>query len=565
MAQKKSCKHCKKEFVVEDWDINFLKKISPTFAGQTFEIPLPSLCPECREIRRELLRNERVLYKRKSDKSGEETISCFSPDKDLIVYSPQEWWADDWDASDYGVEFDKNKTFFDQYMELYKKVPKLALSNTNNENTEFGNYIDGVKDCYMSFTCYFGSEKVLYSYVSYSDKNCVDMTFSEENENCYYLYNSTKNYNCYFCDNIHNSRDCRFSFDLIGCSDCLFCSNLRRKQYCISNKQYSRDEYLEKIKEYNFGSYAKTKEYQEKLAQIKKDSIVKFANFVNCENCSGDDNINCSNAIKCFGCNDVQDSKYTYRAVHMKDAMDFMCGGAESVYEVSNIGYGIGFYFCEHCITGNNLFYCRHCMNCNDCFGCVGLSRKQYCILNKQYSKEDYEKKVAEIIGFMSGNGEWGEMFPIDKNVFAYNETLANDNFPKTKEEALAFGCKWQDNDYSLKHDGPFYEPKDDIADYKNDETERQKLLSGILKCEVSGKPYKIVPQELAFYLEHNLPVTRKHFDIRFKERLEKRNPRTLYHRQCMNEDCENKFETTYAPDRPEKVFCESCYQKELT
>jgi hypothetical protein len=565
MVEQKTCEHCGSGFEVADWDLDFMKRISPTFAGKTFEMPGPKLCVECREIRRNLLRNERNLYRRKSDKSGQDIISAYSPDKELVVYSSDEWWGDSWDGLDYGIDFDPKRNFFDQYMELYKKVPKLALSNTNNENTEFGNFIDGVKDCYMSFICYFGGEKVLYTYVSYTDRNCMDNTFSEKNENCYWLYNSTRNFGCSFCDNIHNSRDCRFSYDLIGCSDCIFSSNLRRKQFCIENKQYSKEEYLKKIKEYDFGSYEKTEEYKKKLEEIKKNSIVKFANIVNCEDSVGDDLVNCKNAVKCYGCNNVENGKYTYRAVNAKDAMDFMGGGFERGYEVSNVGNaGVGYYFCEHCLYCNNVYYCRHCFNSSDCFGCVGLIRKQYCILNKQFSKEEYEKKVAEIIEKMQETGEWGDLFPIKDNVYAYNETLANDNFPKTKEEAIAFGCKWQDNDFSLQHDGPFYEPKDNIKDYVEDEAERQMLLSGILKCELSGKPFKIMPQELAFYMENNLPVTRKHFNIRFKERFSKRNPRELHHRQCMNTGCSNEFETTYTPERTEKVYCEECYLKSV-
>ena len=31
-----------------------------------------------------------------------------------------------------------------------------------------------------------------------------------------------------------------------------------------------------------------------------------------------------------------------------------------------------------------------------------------------------------------------------------------------------------------------------------------------------------------------------------------------------MKEGCENEFETAYAPEREEKVYCESCYNKEI-
>ena len=144
------------------------------------------------------------------------------------------------------------------------------------------------------------------------------------------------------------------------------------------------------------------------------------------------------------------------------------------------------------------------------------------------------------------------------------NETTAQYYFSLTKDDAIKLGAKWQDNDYSLIYDGSFYEPKDNISEYKNDECEQQKLLNGVTRCEVSGKPFKVMPQELAFYIEHGLPIPRKHFNVRFKERFDMRNPRKLYHRKCMNEDCSNEFETTYAPDRREKVYCEDCYQKEI-
>ncbi len=31
-----------------------------------------------------------------------------------------------------------------------------------------------------------------------------------------------------------------------------------------------------------------------------------------------------------------------------------------------------------------------------------------------------------------------------------------------------------------------------------------------------------------------------------------------------MKEGCQNEFETSYAPDRPEIVYCERCYQQEV-
>jgi hypothetical protein len=46
--------------------------------------------------------------------------------------------------------------------------------------------------------------------------------------------------------------------------------------------------------------------------------------------------------------------------------------------------------------------------------------------------------------------------------------------------------------------------------------------------------------------------------------RIKRVNPPKLWHRKCMKEGCQNEFETSYAPERPEIVYCEKCYQQEV-
>jgi len=200
------------------------------------------------------------------------------------------------------------------------------------------------------------------------------------------------------------------------------------------------------------------------------------------------------------------------------------------------------------------------------------LNHAQYCILNKQYSKEEYESLLPKIIEHMKKNSEWGEFFPMNISPFGYNEALVNVYHPKSKPEATQIGAKWQDNDYSLQSSADFYQPKDDIGEYAHSQEERNRLLEGVIKCEGSAKAFKIMPQELAYYLKYNIPIPSKHSETRYMELFRLRNPRKLHHRQCMCEQsghdhsgrCPNEFETTYAPDRPEKIYCEKCYQKSV-
>jgi len=568
--ENKTCKQCKKEFEITDDDLAFYHKISPTFAGKAFEIPAPSLCPECREIRRLSWRNERSLYKRKSDKSGKEIVSMFSPDKnDIKVYSVDEWWADDWDASDFGRDANLSESIIGQIKRLYNEVPQASLKNMKNEQCEFSNFILECKNCYMSSVCYYESENTHYSWGAYYDKDCVDIYLCDHCEKCYRLISSNGCFNCNYSNRLINCRDCNFCIDLTGCSDCFLCSNLNRKQYCFKNRQITKERYFEEMRNYNLGRQSEIKKLEVEYKDMVKSSFVKFARIVNCENCTGDDLINCKNANNCFSQVECENIKYSMRGRGMHDAQDFMGGSVDRTYDSVIVGWGNYYLFCCDIEYSSNMLYCISCFSCKDCFGCVGLRNKQYYIFNKEHSKENYDKKVAEIIEKMQKDNEWGEFFPFDFSPFGYNETLGNSYIPISKERVLSYGLKWQDNDFGLKYHGEFYEPKDDIAQY-HDLAAQKELLAGIIKCEISGKPFKIMPQELAFYLDHKVPIPTKHYDVRYNENLAQANPKKLWDRECMCEEsghghegkCQIEFETTYAPDRPEKVFCESCYQK---
>ena len=103
---------------------------------------------------------------------------------------------------------------------------------------------------------------------------------------------------------------------------------------------------------------------------------------------------------------------------------------------------------------------------------------------------------------------------------------------------------------------GPKMRIPDDIVDVTDDITKH------ILLCEVTGKPYKIIPQELQFYRNMGIPIPRKCPDQRHKERMALRNRQHVWDRQCAK--CRKPIATSYSPERPEIVWCESCYLKEV-
>lgn len=197
---------------------------------------------------------------------------------------------------------------------------------------------------------------------------------------------------------------------------------------------------------------------------------------------------------------------------------------------------------------------------CKNLFACIGLKNKSYCILNKQYTKEEYETLVPKIIEHMIKIGEWGEFFPSSLSPFGYNETVAAEYFPLSKELALQDGrFNWSDYEPPFpKADKviPVDKLPDDIKDIPDD------ILNWAIECEVTGKPFRIIKPELEFYRKHHLPIPRRHPDQRHMDRMALRNPRKLFERKC--DKCQSPMITTYAPDSPETVYCEACYNKEV-
>jgi len=216
-------------------------------------------------------------------------------------------------------------------------------------------------------------------------------------------------------------------------------------------------------------------------------------------------------------------------------------------------------------------------INSEHCFWCVDLQNAKYCILNKQYTKEQYEVLVPKVIEHMKTTWEWWEFFPIELSPFAYNETVAQEYFPMTKEECLNTYSKWLFNDnvsvetrsIASLHKGWKWKDQEDqipnvekiipagklpnnISDIPDD------ILNWAISCELSERPFKIIPQELKFYREHDIPIPHLHPDERHKSRMKLRNPRRLYDRKCKK--CEKDIKTTYAPGREEMVYCEECY-----
>src|SRR3989339_988009 len=580
----KVCKNCQQNFEITDDDLKFYEKISPVFGGEKYLIPAPSLCPDCRLQRRMSWRNDRNFYKRKCDFSGKEMISMYKPGN-LKVYDHEIWWGDKWDTSEYAQEYDFNKSFFEQLSELIYNVPHPNVAQLNSENSLYTNFTAWNKNCYL---CSAGNklEDSAYCYNVEESKDCFDCLNLLNCELCYQTIHCENCYKLYFSIHSKNSQESYFLEDCIGCSHCLLCFNLQHKEYCILNKQYTKEEYLKKIQEYKLNTYdgiinAFNIWQKERIKYPKKANHNIFA-----ENCTGEYISHSKNCENCYLIHkNNEDCKHIFAGFpNLKDSYDCIYTGeeAELIYEGMCSGDGtLKCAFVQVVVTGSaDIYYGDYLINCQYCFGCSGLKNKKYCILNKQYTKEEYEKLVPKIIEHMIKTGEWGEFFPSSISPFGYNETVAQEYFPLTKSAVGNADLhslqrfNWSD----FEPEFPKVEKiipanllPDTILDIPRQEDVGQAndiLNWAILPVDMpwqgisTNRPFKIIKPELEFYRKMNLPIPHLHPDERHKKRMELRNPRKLWKRNCMK--CNAEIQTTYSPDRSEILYCEKCYLKEV-
>lgn len=558
----KNCKHCEKNFEVSDGDLQFYEKVSPVFSGQKYTFPSPSLCPDCREQRRLAFRNDRFYYSRSCELCKKPILSLFKPEAKAKVFCNVCWWSDRWDPLDYGRNFDFTRPFFDQFKELLTEVPRITMVNDNgvqSQNCEYTTDFALGKNAYMVL-CSWYVEDCMYGFQTNWVKTSVDNLYLLRSELMYETVHCENSYNCAHCHQVKESADCIFGYDLMNCSDCLLSAGLRNKRYCIWNQQYSKEEYFKHKEAFNLGSWQSVEKLKKQFAEFLLRFPRKYANLINCENTTGDNLKRCKDSAECYNQSELHGCKFMTSGDKAVDCYDCnSTGNPELCYEALTPDNGYMNAFTADCWNAKYLLYSNHCHNSANLFGCNALKKNQYCILNKQYSKEEYEALLPRIVEHMKATDEWGEFFPAALAPFNYDETAAHEWHPLNEAQAKKLGYGWSGtNPGSMgKETKKWTEMPDRIEDTTDVSTE-------IFACLTCAKNYRISKQEFDYYKTHGLPLPRFCPNCRHAERRSKLNPKKLWKRNCSHAGCSNQFETTFAPTRPEQVYCESCYLKEI-
>ena len=552
------CLECKQKFQVEKEDINFYNM---------FRVPPPKLCPRCRKIRRlGLLMRTPKFFKRPCSAPGhnENIVTIFPAPSPHKVYDTDYWHSDFWEATSYGRPYDHNRKFIDQFKDLFFDMPHLALErDTTSINSEYSVGGRWGKNNYY-FSGGFHSEDCSYGDDVRYSKFCVDCSRVWNSEFCYACVGADRCSHCISSIGSVQCLDSAFLYDCKNCTNCFLSSNLRNKSYFFENKQLSKQDYQAKIAGLDLGDRAVFQDLVRRFDGVYKNALHRSLWLTNTINCVGNGLNNCKDCFWAFDGPEGQNLRFVETFGGAKDIMDscYDADKAERLYEVVNGTASSNVLFGLYIRASTDIEYSSECTNCQNCFGCVGLKNKKFHIFNKPYQETEYWQLVDEIKTKMLNDGEYGELFSPSLGLFPYQASRGQKYYPLDEEKAKEKGIPWYPEPESQVPERTHLRDVQEIpADIKNVD---DSILNDAIRCEITGRPFKIVAEELKFYRHMNLPVPTKHPWQRIMERAAVEHPFELFPFVCPN--CGEKSLSLYDEEKQKqlKIFCEKCYLKEV-
>lgn len=511
------CRITGEEFRLDELEHFLLRRIpelNPYLGIDT--LPLPTVHPLETIRRMYAFGGLRRLYKTTSAVSGKSLLTRYNPALGTKVCTTEEFFSDLAANEQYGIKYDFQKSFFEQFGQLLYSVSLPPLNRTNCENSEYCNGAVELKDCYLCFGS-FRSRDCLYCLGIEGCTDCIDCVGGTNSELCYSSINILR------CYNLHNSLECTDCQDSFGCFDCRSCHHcfgcvgLSHKSYCVFNEQLTKENYLQFIQNKKLNSYSG-----------RQSAILDCSNFaeklghqpstqVDCKNCTGIHLLRCENVHE--STNMIGSTNCSY-LIMGKNAHYFCKGYADSSefgYTAHLLGANIG-AFSYSLFGGECLTYSAFCYGCSHCFGCVGLRNKSYCLLNTQYTKQEYFELVPKVVGHMTALGEFGEWFPQHLAPHSYQESSIHEFFhPIPLETARSRGyrviAEEQPDAKAHSLDGNL------LPDLLSEE-ELQKLQNKAISCAETQQRFNFQKQELEFYLRNNIPAPRVHWNQRLQKMI---------------------------------------------
>lgn len=302
------------------------------------------------------------------------------------------------------------ETFLKELQRLINSFPKSHTHTLNSENCEYGDQLYFCKNMLYCFDCNKSAD-CLYGFNMYSSVNCVDCNYAINSQLCYEAVEAIGCFNSNFLEYCTNMRDSSFSYNCLNCNDVFGCVSLTNKSFCIFNRQLTEEEYKVQITKFRTLPAEKALAMLEELKQRYPLTQTRGINNVNSP--YGNNIDNCKDCYLCFDSSGLENCGYLYDCgTGCKYSYDgVFSGDLELSYESIDSGT---LFNCSYAIWSGHCHDSSYILSCSDvknCLGCTNLAHKEYCILNRQFTKEEYEKIAPKILeDLKSKNLGWGNL-----------------------------------------------------------------------------------------------------------------------------------------------------------
>ncbi len=547
--------HCEGSFEIMAEDIEFLRML---------RVPTPNYCPTCRRIKRLTHMGMIQLFRRDCNVPDhtENMISIFPPNCPFPVYDYKYFIGDEFDSFSFGINYDQNADPLKTMWSLRKifPVPSFLNKDPASINSDYSNGGRGTKNAYYAGGCFY-CEDIWYTSFANKSKMVMDSRTIRDSDHVYGSQLCDHLYKCYFAYFSSNSSDCMYIFDCHNCTDCFGCVNLRNARYCVFNEQLSKTDYEKFMASVTPLSRSNLKKSDEKFWELVKKLPMNASHNVSVENVDGVTIVNSRNLYDVVDAQNAENIRHADSPLGHHDSMDILFSGkSDHLYGTINVGSSSAWVkFSASSKSCVNCEYVFNSKNLDNCFMCFGLQNKSYCILNKQYESEEYFKIVDNIKTKLLEEGRYGDGLGMEYSAQAYNISLAQVAYPITNEKIIELGGYIADVQETNVGDIEVLDSVDvpETIDGVGDE-----ILKKAIKCEVSGRPFRIIATELEFYKKMGLPLPTVHPQLRIAKHFYFVPTGKKYKATCNR--CSKSINSIFATDSGYNLYCESCYQKEV-
>jgi len=321
--------------------------------------------------------------------------------------------------------------------------------------------------------------------------NIGSSLFVLESQNCLSSIRLENCANIVFSEALRKCQNSYFLKECYDCQECLFCVGLKSARYFIENEFVGEERFKEVLLSLNLDT-----------AEGVELALTRFKKFQN------KIQIKEVKQTLCFRTQNSSNTFGTFSADKCVDVVGFSDCISSSALTVASGGKATRLFNCIRCGPNvSDLYYSFDCSESRELLGCVGLKNAEYRVLNKQYTRAEYNLVKEQIISTLRKKRQWGNPLAFKYSDFAYNGSLAHQLFPLSKVQAGMFEVGWDDEVEEFKVERLISSPEliKQIADTPQSLEEAKQSRDGVFVCELSGKLFRYLPGELALYSKLNI------------------------------------------------------------